>query len=288
MEKTERTDKLVQKPNPEISSQIELVQYRIETVYHDLTKQNKFLAHQNEESLEIIKNLQEKLDRALVELEVVKQEREKKAALRHKRLTRTRLPKRDPITGKIYRLLIEVAEGPSYKSVRLRIALCLLAVTGVRISELRNLKVGQLSTLLNENWIAIDRLKKGPKSHKAYLTKEGKKLIQERSQDFAYMLVMKNCDSYIFTSQNRHEDILSRETLTREINNVTRQVSDQLPGQPNITSHSFRIGYISRLWKDCKDIEFVRQTIAHQSISTTSSYVQNLTDKERQIKINEL
>jgi hypothetical protein len=35
-----------------------------------------------------------------------------------------------------------------------------------------------------------------------------------------------------------------------------RAVSKQLPDRPNITSHSFRIGYITQLWKGTKDIEF--------------------------------
>ena len=59
-------------------------------------------------------------------------------------------------------------------------------------------------------------------------------------------------------------------------------VSNLLPFQPVITSHSFRIGYISKLWKDTKDIEFVRQTIGHRSLNSTSGYVSNMTDKERQ------
>jgi site-specific recombinase XerC len=50
-----------------------------------------------------------------------------------------------------------------------------------------------------------------------------------------------------------------------------RSVSNQLPGQPNVTSHSFRIGYITQLWKDSKDIEFVKQSIGHQKLDTTSA-----------------
>ena len=52
-----------------------------------------------------------------------------------------------------------------------------------------------------------------------------------------------------------------------------------------ITSHSFRIGYISQLWKNTKDIEFVKQTIGHRSLNLTSSYGSNMTDKERQNRI---
>ena len=80
--------------------------------------------------------------------------------------------------------LIKEAEGPTYLHVRLRLALCLLAVTDVRINELLNIKVSQLKTLTQESWIAIDRSKRGPSNHKAFLTKEGKKIIQDRKKDF--------------------------------------------------------------------------------------------------------
>jgi integrase len=59
--------------------------------------------------------------------------------------------------AEIYKELIKEAEGPTYIHVRTRIALCILAVTGIRINELLPLKVNQLKTLVEENWIAIDR-----------------------------------------------------------------------------------------------------------------------------------
>lgn len=62
-------------------------------------------------------------------------------------------------------------------------------------------------------------------------------------------------------------------------------VSKIFPGQPNITSHSFRVGYITQLWKDSKDIEFVKQTIGHQNLDTTSAYVNKLSDQERRERI---
>ena len=55
-----------------------------------------------------------------------------------------------------------------------------------------------------------------------------------------------------------------------------------------ITNHSFRIGYISQLWKDTKDIEFVRQTIGHRSLNATSSYVSEMGEKERQDRISRI
>lgn len=66
------------------------------------------------------------------------------------------------------------------------------------------------------------------------------------------------------------------------------QVSKQLSDKPNITSHSFRIGYLTQLWKDTKDIEFVKQTMGHGKLDTTSAYVKTLSDFECQEQIENI
>jgi hypothetical protein len=71
------------------------------------------------------------------------------------------------------------------------------------------LKVHQLQTLLESHWIGIDRSKRGPANHKAFLTGEGKKLVNERKKDFEFLFLMKNLDSYIFPSESTHDQMLS-------------------------------------------------------------------------------
>jgi len=115
------------------------------------------LARRNDELLKLNKKLSQQLERVEKELNVLKKEREEKAARKDAYANRKRLPKRQPITSEIYRLLIKKVASPSYTSVRLRIAFCLLTVTGIRINELLPLKVGQLQTLLESHWIGIDR-----------------------------------------------------------------------------------------------------------------------------------
>ena len=39
-----------------------------------------------------------------------------------------------------------------------------------------------------------------------------------------------------------------------------------MPNKPTLTSHGFRIGFITKLWRDTGDIEFVRQAIGHAKI----------------------
>jgi integrase len=246
------------------------------------------LALRNENLLQLNEQLKQQLETVVEELNQIKEERQEKAAQKEARANRKRLPKRDPMTAEIYNELIKEAEGPSYINLRLRLTICLLAVTGVRINELLNIKVSQLKTLTEESWIAISRSKRGPTNHKAFLTKEGKKIIQDRKKDFEFIFLIKEPSAWVFTSEVNHYKKLRREVITRHVNKVMRSVSNQLPGQPNVTSHSFRIGYITQLWKDSKDIEFVKQTIGHRKLDTTSAYVNKLSDRERQKRIDQL
>ena len=240
------------------------------------------LALRNQELVELNKDLTQQLGIVVAELNQIQQERQEKEIRKQARTNRKRLPKRDPMTAEIYKKLLQAVEGHAYTNVRLRITICLLTITGITINELLPLKVYQLQTLVEEGWIAIDRSKRGPANHKTFLTKEGKKFVKDRQKDFQFIFLMKGPDSYVFTNEFNHFKILTRETLTKAVNLVTRTVSEEILSQPNITSHSFRIGYLSQLWKDTKDIEFVRQSIGHQKIDSTSSYVKDLSDQERQ------
>jgi len=266
----------------------ELNSNKLEIIGNDLRKGFIGLALRNEELLKSNHQLKEQLDDVLKELNAIKKEREEKAARREKWANRKRLPKRDPINSEIYNLLIKESEGPTYIATRTRIAICILTVTGIRIGELLSLKVGQLETLVEEGWISIDRLKRGPANHKAFLTSEGKKIVKARKRDFEFLFLMKDKDSYVFTSDQKPNQILRRQTITMDVNKVMHSVSNLLPSKPNITSHSFRIGYISQLWKDTKDIEFVRQTIGHRSLNATSGYVSEMGDQERQDRISRI
>ena len=72
------------------------------------------------------------------------------------------------------------------------------------------------------------------------------------------------------------------------MNEVLTQTPELLERGIQLTSHSFRRGYITALWKETKDLEFVRQVIAHKQIGTTSLYVKVLSDEERQRRLTNL
>ena len=261
---------------------------QLQAIRNDLQRGFIGLALRNQELVELNTELTQQLGTIIAELNQIKQEHQEKEIRKQARVNRKRLPKREPMTAEIYKKLIQAAAGPAYIDVRLRIAICLLTITGIRINELLPLKVYQFQTLVEEGWIAIDRSKRGPANHKAFLTKEGKKLVKDRQKDFQFIFLMKEPDSYVFTNESNHSKILTRETITKAVNLVTRTVSEEILSKPNITSHSFRIGYITQLWKDSKDIEFVKQTIGHRRLDTTSAYVNKLSDQERRARISKL
>ena len=184
--------------------------------------------------------------------------------------------KREPITFKIYDLLIKAVPDSNYKSARLKVALLILLITGVRVSKLLPLKVHQIKPLFESYSIQVktNLSKEKFRIDQAFLSNEGKKLVDERNEDFKTILKTKSQNSYLFTPQSNNNKMLSRETITKEVNNLMRFVAKNLPGQPNITSHSFRTGfYILYLWKKFKDVRLVQQAISDELSEELSTIV---------------
>lgn len=170
------------------------------------------------------------------------------------------------MTPSIYEKLITTIPCFDYKSARLRIAFLILTITGMTVSQLLRLKMKQLIPFINSNWISMNRSKLGPSSHEAYLnlTTLGKKLVDDRKRDFQILFAIKELDGYVFSSEKNNYRPLRSDTLTKQINLVLRKQS--LEDKLNLTSYSFRIGFISQIWKNRKYIEFIHQVIEHTKL----------------------
>lgn len=106
-----------------------------------MVEQQSELIANNEKLSAQLEDLQNQFEIVVEELAEIKKERERKAALKKARAEKKGLPKRQSITPDIYQLFIQSVEGQNYKSARLRIAFCFLAVTGIQVSELLLLKI---------------------------------------------------------------------------------------------------------------------------------------------------
>jgi len=169
--------------------------------------------------------------------------------------------KRDPMSIEIYVALLKASKGSSYAKIRLRVALCILFLTGVKLKVLLVLKVHQLTTLREKGWITIDHYGIESTDSKAHLTEIGRISLKERDEDFKSLFLAKTSNDFIFTSQKNPETNLRRETFTREINKVMSRVSHELPEKPNITSYSFRVGAITTLWQNPTVIKSIQKAL---------------------------
>ena len=214
----------------------------LESSFIKLAKQNNKLKNDNEK-------LKHKLELTNQKLQRRKKELKEKTIRKEDHVNQVHLPKREPITPKIYQLLIKEARHSGYKWVRLRVALCLLMITGAPIIRLRALRVVNITEFLRLSAIPLDPSRYRDYSlarnyeERQYLTHEVKKLIKERKKDFEFLLKERTDASYLFTPEYKYGRSISRETLTREVNQIMRSVSKNLPNQPYITGYSFRIGF---------------------------------------------
>ena len=115
----------------EISPGIQLLLESQEIIEKDIRLGFIGLATQNHKLLKLNENLSHQLEKIEKEFNMLKKEREEKVSRKEARANRKRLPRREPVKREIYDLLIQASGGPTYTSVRLRIAFCLLTVTGI-------------------------------------------------------------------------------------------------------------------------------------------------------------
>ena len=87
---------------------------QLKAIWDDLQKGFIGLALCNQKLLELNKELNQRLEIVVEELNQIKQERQEKEIRKQARANRKRLPKRDPMTGEISKKLIQAAEGPTY------------------------------------------------------------------------------------------------------------------------------------------------------------------------------
>lgn len=235
---------------------------------------------------------------------------EEKAAKEYRRQKRFKRQQPQPFLGEYLPWVLAFIEKKKLNNltkIRLRLAMILLVVTGVRISEIRFIKVSQIVTLFEKNYLQVNLSKGGRKGHKIFLTKEGQTLLSAYRADFLNLMFLLGflqelpprrnlgnlepaiLEFYLFSHHSsKGETPLSRSFFTRQMNEVLTQTPQLLERGIQLTSHSFRRGYITALWKETKDLEFVRQVIAHKQIGTTSLYVKVLSDEERQRRLTNI
>ena len=213
---------------------------------------------------------------------IEEQERLKELA-REKRKQRQRRAQTQPFTYDHYNQAIKEIDQ-LYKNnqttrLKFRLLLTLFVITGVRISELRYVKVSQILTLLYKGHLPISRAKRGRANYKAYLSNSGHNLVNQNRDDFFTYLLLNSIrlpeeelkdynvepyeSLYFFSSeQSDHKKPFNR-AFNDSFNKLLQTLDVFKEQNLRFTSHLLRHGFITQMWKNSQDIEFVKQAIRH-------------------------
>jgi integrase/recombinase XerD len=150
--------------------------------------------------------------------------------------------------------------------IRNKAMLELLYATGLRVSELINLKFSDIN--LEDCFLRV--IGKGSKERLVPFGNKAKFFIG------IYLKKRKHClsvDDHIFISRLGKK--LSRIEFWRQLKNIAKNAGIN----KNITPHTLRHSFASHLLKGGADIRFVQEMLGHASIATTQIYTH--LDKDR-------
>ena len=155
------------------------------------------------------------------------------------------------------------------KEVALRniVVLELLFSTGMRVSEISNLKISAIN--FGDNTICI--FGKGSKERIMCINDNLSKTISN------YLTVRSRKTDYLLV--NRLGNRLSEQSIRYMVNDYANAVGAPL----HITPHMFRHTFATELHNEDVDIRYIQQFLGHSSIATTQIYTHISTSKTREI-----
>ena len=174
----------------------------------------------------------------------------------------------DIISETDFNFILKHIDNFDFTSKRSKLALILLYITGIKLSFLLKLKVSHLKSLLENKFFTLPL--KNDDSLLVYITKENDKYLSEIENCSKIVLKNKKNSDFVFTKKNE-EKTLSRETLTRTLNDILKNAGENLKEKKVFSTHSFRISYIKHLSK-ILPISDLSQIIGHKNVSSTVKY----------------
>lgn len=146
-----------------------------------------------------------------------------------------------------YILFVAKAKGRANTKHRRRLALVLLFLTGLKVSNLLLFKVAHGSALFEEGYTNIPLIKGGESRYPLGLNAKGRKILLQFKEDFIELSKHKTADMPLFTASDKPDKAISRKTFYKELNSILTQASINL--EKHIRTHSFRWNLITKVLK---------------------------------------
>ena len=203
----------------------------------------------------------------------------------HRFLVRERLAKEDPTslveTPKLWKrvpdvltvqeveAMLKAAEGRGWQAVRDRAILELFYASGMRVSELSDLKLEQIN--LEAGYVRC--FGKGSKERLIPIGKRAKDTVGKYCEKVRGRLAKDAEETHLFLSRLGKK--ISRQSLWKLIKCYARKANIRKEIKPHTLRHSFA----THLLENGADLRSVQEMLGHSDISTTQIYTH--VDKER-------
>ena len=145
----------------------------------------------------------------------------------------------------------------------------LLYATGIRVSELVNLKLNNIDL---ENDI-IRVLGKGSKERISPITTEAEKYLRIYIEHYRNQLLKRNDSEYLFI--NNFGGKISRQGFFKNL----KQIAKKQGIEKEISPHTLRHSYATHLLSHGADLRVIQELLGHSDISTIQIYTHLLNDK---------
>jgi site-specific recombinase XerD len=229
-----------------------------------LEKQNSLLQLQSAQIQELIEFQRNQINESNI-----------KSLLKAKKANAIKQMPRDPINPAEFHQMLNSIEKNNLKYARIKVALVLLYITGLRVTNLLVFQVRHLKELIQKHNTTI-LINKNGGFKKIIIGKEAKKLFNLIQKAILTLTRDKNNEDFLF--QNKYNQLMSREQFNKDINSVL-QLYAKASGKL-LKTHSFRISIITELLQH-HTLQEVRHLIGHKDIRTTDVYNRNyMTERE--------
>jgi len=183
--------------------------------------------------------------------------------------THIRQPLPDPVSHTIYTWLIALPRGTHQHRIpfyRFRISITLLFFTGMRAAEVAQLNHRQIMNALEYGHIDVV-LAKTRRSHRYVFTQAARYTLSQMQREIIN----------VFYESDRLAGNLHQCNWVAFLNNRIKVAADHF--NLNISSHSFRAGYITRILR-IASVHQVAQIVGHQDYRSTLSYNRYVPDQD--------
>ena len=148
--------------------------------------------------------------------------------------------------------------------LRIQVILEILYSTGLRISELLNIKINQVANIRDKLYING----KGNKQRLVIFNKNALNLIKNWIK--IMMENQKNKNSYLFENIN-NTNVISRQQIYKDLKKLALKTDIEIE---KLSPHSIRHSFASHMLNRGADLRSIQKLLGHSDISTTEIYTQ--------------